>query len=259
MTGQQQPILSIILWTIAMILCLSGVLIGFIFLAAESPGGLVRSLAIAGIMLAIVGFAYSLKQIILSEQGWKKRVIQHVLSHEGQLLARWQYPFRQWQAFQTADLAGKRKHPIVATAVVVGMLGVALGIAFAYEGANTGLLAVALAVLPLVGVMVWWITNAQVSLLKKAYASNKDGEIAVGRTGAVINRRYLIPFKFFGGSLAKVSVESKYGMDVLCFTILVRAGNSTALHHHYVPVPEGARLEAGLVKQRLDELYKLKS
>lgn len=257
MSKQGSFIAKTILWTVLMILGLSGALISGIFLTLKSPYAGTFFLLLLGMVSGLVFFAYSLRQIITGEQAWKQDTMGEILQNESEQVVQWKYTSEQWAAFKQGELEHRKKAPMTAAVSVAICMLIGIGIGYFTEDMNNEVLMIVLSLLPVVAGMVWWIANASVGQIKKGYEAKKEGEVVLGLKGAVVNQSYLIPFKFFGGKLTQVKRMDHYGMSTLCFTVRTQAGRNDSHQDYHIPIPAGQDAEADLVKQRFQGVYDL--
>ncbi len=257
MTTQRKFYLHTFFWAVLMLLAISGMLMSFIFLLFDEPQEEKRSLSIAALLTCSLAFTASLHRILKAEQLWKRQSISKIMNNPAKILAKWEYPVQQWQEFKKLDLKERRKHPIIATAVILGFA--ILGFTIAYFGAeekNGNLIGLAIIVALILGYMVWGFTQNNVKQLKQAYEKQKPGRIILAPEGAIINGEYLIPFEYQGGQLMQVQKVDYHDIPSLQFTVRIRTGTSNAFYQYHIPVPEGRDFEGSWVRQQYEKRLK---
>jgi len=257
-TKKSTSLWAIGLWTVVMILALSGAAISIVFMTLEAN----YLLCILGLVAGSGFFVYSLKKIIANDQSWKISMKEEIKAETSDILAAWTYPLDLWEGFVEQDVASKKKESLQIAITMLIMVAIGLGIG-AWNAADDLETFLKIAIPLLIGLtaIAWYGSRYNINHLRKVYLQLSEGQTAPGVLisikGIVVNDFLLTAFKFFGGRLSAVKQVDKFEQSCLRFSIYMKAGRNSSTKNFYLPVLAHQQEEARALVQTLQSHYDL--
>lgn len=249
---------AIALWTLILILALTGAIVGGVLLAKEEQYLLTVLVGITGLGLAV----FSLKKIIEQDKAWKITVKNEIKTETDAILAAWTYPPQLWETFVEKNLIYQRKESLKIGLTILVMVAIGLGIgAWNASDDMETFLQISLPILIGLALLVWFVSVYSVNYFRKIYLQLSEGQskpgVIISTKGIVINDSLLTAFSFFGGKLSAVTVVDKFDLTCIQFSIYMNNGKNSTTKQYHLPLLNEQKEEATRLIEHLQKEHQL--